>query len=72
MAFFDNLKKKYTELLNPVKKSLSDDSGWFRQGQFTPVKQVKSIANNFNPTSNNGNNFWSTPTLDSLYQHLLQ
>jgi len=43
MAFFDNLKKKYTELLNPVKKSLSDDSGWFRQGQFTPVKQVQDI-----------------------------
>ncbi len=43
MAFFDNLKKKYTELLNPVKKSLSDDSGWFRQGQFTPIKQVQDI-----------------------------
>jgi hypothetical protein len=66
MSFFNDLKKKYTELLNPVKKSLSDDSGWFRQGKFTPVKQVQSIANNFNPTSNAGNNFWSSPVATKL------
>jgi len=33
MSFFNDLKKKYTELLNPVKNSLSDDKGWFQQGK---------------------------------------
>ena len=51
MAFFDDLKKKYTELLSPVKQSLTslgnsvnDNQGWYRNGQFTPVKQIQSMV----------------------------
>ncbi len=51
-----SLKKKKDEVFN-------DDKGWIRGGQFTPGKQVQQISNQatqyFNPTSNNGQNFWS-------------
>lgn len=45
-----SLKKKKDEVLN-------DNQGWIRQGRFTPGKQISDY---FNPTSNNGNNFWSS------------
>lgn len=67
MALLNDLKQKYLQLLNPVKQGLtnatSDDKGWIRQGKFTPGQQVKDY---FTPTSNNGNNFWSTPMAGKL------
>ncbi len=48
MALFNDLKKKYTELLNPVKKSLSDDTGWFQQGKLNiggGIQQTQQRAN---------------------------
>jgi hypothetical protein len=62
MSFFDDLKKKYTELLNPVKQSLNDDKGFVQKGKLT----LAPITNYFNPTSNAGNNFWSTPVAKTL------
>lgn len=54
-------------LLDKVKlslsKSLNDDKGWFRGGNFTPVKQTKDY---FNPESNNGSNFWSSKPANLL------
>ena len=47
------------DLTNRFKKSFSDDEGWFQQGKFTPKKYL-------NPTSNKGNNFWSTPVAKKL------
>ena len=42
-----DLKQAYYNLMGGVKKKLSDavgdNTGWFRQGQFTPVQQIKDI-----------------------------
>ena len=47
------------DLANRIKSSLSDDEGWFQRGKFTPKKYLT-------PTSNKGQNFWSTPTAQKL------
>lgn len=44
MNLFDTFKQKYTAMMNPVKQSLSDNTGWVRQGNFTPVKQIQNIS----------------------------
>lgn len=64
-----DIGKKLSEVFNNAKQnitqSVNDNQGWVRQGKFTPVKQISDVGQNvgdyFNPTSNNGNNFWSTP-----------
>jgi len=51
------------DLAEKLKKLFGDNSGWFRQNKFTPVKQVKQY---FNPESNRGQNFWSSKAAQGL------
>jgi hypothetical protein len=47
-----------TDLLNKVKKTIKD---------YTPLDEIaSSVENYFNPTSNQGQNFWSTPVAQRL------
>lgn len=57
---FADLVKKLKRL---SKGALTDNKGWFRHGRFTPLAEIKDYLS---PTSNAGNNFWSTPTAKFL------
>jgi len=67
MALKDNLViqalQKVRNIASNISGKINDNQGWFRQGKFTPVQQTKDY---FNPTFNNGNNFWSTPVAKGL------
>jgi len=63
MDLISSIVNKVKEVARNMGKKVSDDEGFIRQGQFTPVQAVRDY---FNPTSNQGQNFWSTPVAQKL------
>jgi len=53
----------FKELIGNLSSSFSDDKGWIRHNKLTPLQNVRDY---FNPTSNQGNNFWSSKTAQSF------
>jgi hypothetical protein len=63
MDLISSVVNKVKEVARNMGKNVSDNEGFIRQGQFTPVQAIKDY---FNPTSNQGQNFWSTPLANTL------
>ena len=63
MDLISSVVNRVKEVARNMGKRVSDNEGFIRQGQFTPVQAVRDY---FNPTSNQGRNFWSTPVAQRL------
>jgi hypothetical protein len=57
------IQSAISSIRNKASEILNDNQGWFRGGKFTPVQQTKDY---FTPTSNKGQNFWSSPVAQGL------
>jgi len=63
MGPISSVVNRVKEVARSMGKKISDDEGFIRQGKFTPVR---AAIDYFNPASNQGQNFWSTPAANKL------
>jgi hypothetical protein len=61
----DYLNSKINSFKQSVSNAVNDNQGFIQQGHLT-AQPITQTINYFNPTSNAGNNFWSSPTANTM------